>query len=449
MRRHKMRENKFSIFPVIAFLILIYLFLSIFSGVSSYELLTFFTDLFIFIIFLLLSIFFFSQFVLPVSTIQERWSAFSRVILFILGKHGLMVKIENGVIKLIRKPSKENAPGVIWLDSASAGMLRNSTRYTRVIGPGVVFTDNDEVITDNIDLHIQKYQIGPLINENPFVIKQKIENQHSYDERVKRANQTKAISRDGIELIPTFTITFKLNSKTGEGKSGFGYNPLSVERAIIGQVLDSQQTEKKGENSLTWKLLPGYLVAEIFRDLVSKFEFNQIFHKENNGLEIILSNLQKRLSKPEAEEIDQFGKLTHEIKESLEFKILSSRGLIITEINLKHIWFPPEIETEMTNHWRRHWSEQEQSGRIMLEEVEKDAIEKVRNSAQIDFIASICDSVLEINQSNLVDKQRFVGQLISKIIGFVQSEPGLASVIPDELNQINKIHNQLINKISQ
>ena len=107
-------------------------------------------------------------------------------------------------------------PGVIWLDTASGAVLRSIRRY-RAIGPGVVFTGAFERLTGTTDLHKQIHYIGPTGSDQPFENKTDDQTEIEYKETQDRRQETSALTRDGIEVVPNILILFKIHAKPARG----------------------------------------------------------------------------------------------------------------------------------------------------------------------------------------------------------------------------------------
>src|SRR3972149_649482 len=163
-----MEENGSSRWPwwlvVITFLgIGVYLGVIYFSGGVRANIPSILLDLFLFIILLQIWLVFFSQFILPVQTFEERRNIFDRLLAYLAGKRGPAIFVRDG--EVVANPGELNrrGPGVIWLDTASGAVTRVGASFKNVFGPGVNFTDGNEYITkeDVVDLHIQVQKIGP------------------------------------------------------------------------------------------------------------------------------------------------------------------------------------------------------------------------------------------------------------------------------------------------
>jgi len=354
MRSIRRQNNIIKLVFVFFFAITVYIIYLLFNGGINSNLSNLLIDTSLLILSFFIFLFFFSIFIIPFKEIKDLLPFFQRVLLFITGKHGLISHVNNGVKTEKHVSSTKNNSGLILLDSSSAAVISISTRYHRAIGPGVVFTQKNEVLADTVDLQPQKQIIGPLEGENPYSEKIKYEKPDFYSSRVQRASETKATTRDGIEIVATFSLTFKIKSKPGEGNSPFGYNPLSVERAILGQAVDINVGSQNG-SAKSWTSLSGILAVGIWRELIHKFKFDELFQVNGSHLDYCLENIHSRLTQQKYEEIDEYGKKTGKYALSNEYQLLEDRGIDFLEIQLKKISLPPEIEDGLVNQWESSW----------------------------------------------------------------------------------------------
>lgn len=304
-------------------------------------------DLALFILIFLSFLFVFSQFFFPITNFESRLLSFKRLLLYIICQHGPVSIVKDGSISHINRNLRRNNPGLILLDSASAAMLRNEQGLNRVVGPGIVFTEKKEIAVSSADLHVQRRWLGPLVNENPFSMKRKTKNSATYQEKSSRADQTRGFTREGIVIIPSFSFSFKLISSSGDGGTSFGFNPISVERALIDQPVEMRNAEKE-TTVLDWYELPGLLLVEVWRETLEKFSLAELFQKESALLKLIIEHMRDRLTKSEINEIGTSGVLTDKKTVSDEFHLLQKRGICFLELHLQQLWFPQEIEAFFT-----------------------------------------------------------------------------------------------------
>lgn len=292
------RKPWFYIFSWVAILLIVYGWQIARMGGIRASLFDIFVDLIcIFPILLLLWMAFFAQFVLPVRTTQDRQKIFSRLRTDLLGGHGPALFIENGVIKEHSGERLKKGPGVVWLDSASAAVTRTPVKIKQTLGPGVHFIDNGEYIAGTLDLHIQTQTLGPKEDDDPFgeeIDDDIIEGQEHAQERRRMVS---ALTRDGIEIIPTISISFRVDTgfpKENEPGSRFGYrtgisrkareneekDKDAIRRAILGEGVNPNVLSEMTRRRVAWNELPSSLAVDIWREYASKFTLDDLFKPE-------------------------------------------------------------------------------------------------------------------------------------------------------------------------
>jgi hypothetical protein len=255
-------------------------------------------DFFLFLLFFLLWMAFFSQFVLPVNKFRDRQKIFDRVFRHMTRSHGPAIFVENGIIKEHPQETLQKGPGVVWLDSASAGVTRSAVAIKKVIGPGVHFTDTNEYIDEKsgtLDLHTQTQKIGPKDGEKFFEEKKEGQSQEQFDDLQKRRRQVSALTRDGIELVPEISIMFRVNTgfpAKGEPGSRFGYRTGNtrdskifeqedqdvIRRAIFGEGINPNIDPESIQHRVAWNRLPAMLATDVWREYAAKFTLDEIFN---------------------------------------------------------------------------------------------------------------------------------------------------------------------------
>jgi hypothetical protein len=406
----RQNKNKF------VYIILIILFFYILYQILNQGIISNFPNIIIDVIFFILSFFtfilFFSLFILPNTEFTNIFPILHRVYLYLVGNLGSIIHVKNGKKFDMNGISIKNNPGLILLDASSAAIIGKTTRFHRAVGPGVVFTNKNEIIMDSIDLQIQKQLLGPLENENPYSIRLQKEKSNSYDSEVQRASETKVITRDGIEIIASFSITFKIKSKPGEGNTPFGYNPLSVERAILGQTVD-HKSGSHNEYSTSWTELPGFLVVDIWRELIHKYKLNELFQINGSNLDNCLKYLHSRLAQKEYEEIDEFGNRTGTQISSKEYLFLEDHGIEFLDIQLKRLYLPPDIEDGLVNRWESAWSNTTTSDETIISRLRNNAISNGKISGQKLISDLIIQKTLRLKTEGTLTPKILISQLLS------------------------------------
>jgi hypothetical protein len=240
-------------------------------------------DLFLLFLLLPLWLAFFAQFVLPVQTFEERQKIFDRLLGYMAGLRGPAIFIKNGQAVDRAGESERKGAGVLWLDSASAVVTHVDVSFKNTFGPGVHFTEGGEKIAATVDLHNQSQKIGPREKEKPFDA-QGDTSDDAYKEIQKRRMTTSAWTRDGIEVVPDISVTFRIDAeavKDGQPGSHFGYEEAAVTRAIINQAINPNAKPNTLEYNVAWNELPAYIAADLWREFMSKFRLKQLFEVES------------------------------------------------------------------------------------------------------------------------------------------------------------------------
>ncbi len=398
---------------------------------------------------------FFSQFIVPVNNLHDRLNAFFHLIGYLVGCHGPILFIENGQIRQQPKTTSGIA-GVMILDSASAAMLRTSHRFTRAVGPGVVFTQPGERVAGVVDLRQQRQTIGPRPSEDPFAPPQPNEGPAQYEARMRRKRETRAITRDNFEIIPQIEVIFQLDAQPGQGQTEFGYNPLAVQRAILGQVVNADLPLDTPARLIPWNELPAQLAAEAWRDLISRFTLEQIFptqpaRQPQVGLQWILQMMRNRLTQPQVPLLDFDGRNTGETTPSREFSVLSSRGIRVIEINILDLRLSPEVERELLNRWSAGWLAWARQEREQIERERRDLADQAREDAlrvyaetsthhfEAFFSTRSTDSPAEEMTAPVDWARSILLRLLRGHLMLIESRPGLKTLAVDEKQQIQEL----------
>ncbi|HKI54256.1 MAG TPA: hypothetical protein VJ987_09035 [Anaerolineales bacterium] len=248
----------------------------------------------IFPILLMVWMAFFAQFVLPVRTTQDRQKIFNRLLTNLFGGHGPAMFVRNGELIKREGEEKKKGPGVLWLDSASAAVTRTSVKIKQTIGPGVHFIDNGEFIAGTLDLHEQTQSLGPKEEDVLFTDDDNHQGQEHAQERRKMVS---ALTRDGIELVPTISIRFRVDTgfpKANEPGSRFGYrtgisrkakenekkDKDAIKKAILGEGVNPNMLGENTRRRVAWNELPAALAVDVWREYAAKFTLDDLFNAE-------------------------------------------------------------------------------------------------------------------------------------------------------------------------
>ncbi len=394
---------------------------------------------------LLFWLLFFSQFVLPVRSLEDRRRIYERLLLFIQGGHGPAIFIENGKIRQRKGEIKKEGPGVIILDSASAAVLRKDDQFNRAVGPGVVFTQHNEYLEGDkavVDLRIQKARIGPSLSSEGQEVKYS-EDQHARLEIQNRERmETRALTRDGIEIVPKIVVYFKIDAEQGEGGSEYGYNRAAVENAILRRNVDANMPPDSPDRLHDWRWLPPYLAADVWKESLSRFKLDELFHSRNNepsALQTIHHIVEQRLMQAEVEEVDAFGKPTGQLAASQEFRMLRDRGIRVLRVEIRDLQMPAEVEKQLVKRWQTSWLKQARKESEIIETqreyIARESREAATDSFFIEAVRPLADSCSGQNLS----VRKIFNTVMRAILAELKRNPQAQKNLAQESEQLTEL----------
>ncbi len=284
-----------------------------------------------------------SQFALPVRTWDQRSAAFNRLLGHLVGARGPVMFIQEGRPLEAHGERDRQGPGVLVIDSASAAVLRTNVKFTRAVGPGVVFTQAGERLAEALDLRRQVRGLG---GSSPAA-------------SPPAAGQitTWALTQDGIPVSTDLGVTFMLDSghvtPPREGRladlAPFEFNPAAAERAVYGRA-------HADDENVPWTDLPLRLAVELWRDQVKQRPLEALLNEdtgETSALEAIQNEILARLTSHASEAVGE-DRRTHRVV-NREFELLYLRGVRVLAVHLYGLYLPREVRDERVRHWRERW----------------------------------------------------------------------------------------------
>jgi hypothetical protein len=411
---------------------------------------------------------FFAQFVLPVRTLKERLDIPSLVFNPFGQEKGPAIFIENGKIKERLDETERSGKGVILLDTASAAVLQVEGNFSRAVGPGLVFTRRNEKITKAIDLHVQERIIGPREGELIFFEEKEDPLVGKPEEQLAREAhrmQTSGLTRDGIEVVPNIYVTFclKTNKDNKQGETFFGYNPKSVEYAVLheGIAPSSGNGEPK---RIPWDWLPAHLAADLWREYLRKFLLNQLFdikevksNGENNqiaedfdktDLYRIINMVHRRLTQVKVPAMDDVGEFIFgKSIESKEYRLLEKQGITVLEVKIDNLQI--KSEKKLIDRWKATWLQQAQIQKMNTEKLIEQWRQLGKDEALMEFSSSLINPLVrEIEHPrnitpNLPDTLQ---ELLRGTRTSIVRDPSLNKTLADERETLDVIIEWVIKK---
>ena len=457
-----------------------YLYLANLRGKSLRESVLVFLAALIFLV--LVWVAFFSQFVLPLHKSSDRILAFRRLIRYMLGTGGPATFVENGEERKHAGEADRKASGVIILDSTSGAVLSNGVSFTRVVGPGLVFTNANEHLSGSVDLHrkiLPNPPLGPKDpDDEPFGPKkpgdQEANPEEEYKQRQIRRLETSGLTRDGVEVVPNVAVVFRLERLPGDEDVSFGYNPKSVEAWVRADTLSRQKAgngQKPGDNQkeeeslpsgkkkekIPLEKLPAFLAVDIWREYLQMFTLSEMFlppipveENGDTGLETIVRMVQRRLTHFQFNELNSFGKPTGRVLHSREFEILQDCGIRVEAVILNNLRFKPDVERKLVDDWVATWLQRARAERervearrlVQIETGSRSAVKRLARAATRRFSTDLLQLPMPADEAELLLQMKTTLDIFLR--GTLQEcalEPQLRQRLTGELNQLSEIIN--------
>ena len=284
-----------------------------------------------------------AQFVLPVESLEDRWSAIQRLVGHVLGERGPVTYIREGKAIQAHGEDRRRGPGVFLVDHASAVVLRTDTSFTRAAGPGVVFSRAGERLAEAVDLRRQERSLGP---EEPA----------SNGKDRQRTMTSTAVTRDGINVSARIGVTFMIDPghrrEPREGrdpeKPPYEYHAQSVERAVFGHMYGQYE-------DVSWDELPLLLVSDLWREEIKHWSLNQLL-TDHEGEQPALERIGERMLIRLTPGLENKPVEAHAAEgDALESDILFSRGIRVLELEVNSLKVPQDVQRERLLQWRETW----------------------------------------------------------------------------------------------
>jgi hypothetical protein len=469
-RRSFLRNPKWQIILIELSGVILYIYLTPRLGGPQHNQVSIIIDTFLFYLWLVFWHFFFAQFIFPVQTVTERIMIFKRLWLFLIGRHGPAVLVENGGYRQRKKEVERHRPGVALIDTASAAMLRTDDEYTRPAGPGVVFTtarprSGYEYFEGVVDLRPQTQVLGPRENEDPFQAQGEKEKDGAYQERQRRRYRTSGLTRNGIEVVPNILVFFQLNTQPGLGGTQFGYNGFAVRLAITGEGIDPDLPVDAPRQRIAWRELPATLAANVWRESIGMFTVDELFqelgsdfvlptpdgsslnyNRHPTGFEFISSWLKLRMTQEVINELDSSAHPTGARVFSQEYKILKDRGIRVNNISITNLRFPETVEKELVQRWESTWYQRALLEREMLEQQLGIAQKRGMQTARTDYAVTIARGLKRLYSRSDPTNELILSSMVLSSLQTINQDPQLlkrsASEASSLLDLIAWIHNK-------
>lgn len=358
-------------------------------------------DLLGFVVVFFLSMALVSQFILPVTTGEERTQAFNRFAAYVSGRHGPIVFVRDGELIASESDIKREGLGVVLADAASGVVIEKTGKFSRAVGPGITFLASKESIKTTIDLRTQMRKVD-----------------------------VPALTRSGIEIKAGLTIIFALDTTslgtgdlhteelspllmTGHMKAAYRFDPESARRAAYGKVVSKDKI-------LDWTELPAIVAVEAFRDRIARLDIDQIFVPfEEPRPSTTLGSLQRDI--------------TREVQAN---RLLTDRGVKVYNVSIGMLELPSAVDKQLLDTWKAHWQRDakrtEYEGDVAAEQV----MEKARAEAQREFVDGMNGILRNVYNGHGGDARQVnarVAQRLVEELNRAASDPLVRRMLPADV----------------
>jgi len=389
-------------------------------------------------------LFFFAQFVLPVTTGEERRAVFSLLVKYMFGMHGPALSMRDGEVIERRSERKRSGKGVMVLDTASAAVLRTDLNFTRAVGPGLVFLKGGEKVDTALDLRVHSRSLGPRPGEDPFAPQRPDESDEAYEERQRRRWATSAKTRDGVEVVARVVVLFYLDDRPddlsddeyrrGRFRTDLHGHTTSAWRAALRRSLDmNPERDGSAPQLREWGWIPPHIAVDLWREYLQHFTLEELFRLEpregmeedvNTALEVILTAMRERMTQPKYREMTADGNFTGNWLPSREYQILQERGIRVRAAVVPDMAFPPAVEQQLIDRWIANWMVRARREREIVERRRRAAAKRGEETA-ISDLANLVVMEACPKSEPLPTSQECAIRLIEQTITLLQRSPEL------------------------
>jgi len=359
-------------------------------------------------------------------------------------RNGESNKLDNGMARITKQ-------SILQLDASSAVLLRRGSVLTRALGPGFHISKRREIFAGALDLRIQRRISGPLENEDPFAPKQKDEGQAAFLARKGRQEESTALSKDGVEIVPRIELQFQIAGRHGSTRDPFPFQAEFAWRALAHEGVSAGKPSDLRDRQVNWDWIPSQLAIDLWRIFLRKYTVSDLFEElpmqsANNGS----SNAQTGL-----EEIEK--RINERLKNALvagsqgkqsspEYQFLRNRGIRVIGAYIRELHLDPrKEEARLVNEWSQDWefkaiqktlreSESTDNGK-------RDGLEK----AARDFVRLVSEDLVErlsITDGEIIpppEEEESLRLVLSSISRNLDGEPELESQVAKRVNRFREL----------
>jgi hypothetical protein len=286
-----------------------------------------------------------------------------------------------------------DAPGfIIDNECHYAVAVSSNTKFKGVKGPGVIFTGYADQVIQTVDLRPQL-----------------------------RTFPVEAVTKDGIRIKTGIFAPCKVDSRGKPPKLGehLPYSPAAGFKAIRSQEMrhEGQGQTRDRMKGYKWEELPRLIATRILQDIVSRYEFDDLYGPYQPGGDPPRKVIAQEL----------LGRLRDELKEI---------GIELVGGGISELQSVEEVYVKRAQNWKEEWEH-----RIALQKAEGQAewlqmLERARAEAQADLILNLGRRLEELSVTRAERRPQAALSLFVQLLDeLMKQQPTLGKVVPEETLQ--------------
>jgi hypothetical protein len=215
-----------------------------------------------------------------------------------------------------------------------------------------------------------------------------------------------------------------------------------VEKAILRRNVDASLPEDTPDRLNDWRWLPPRLAADVWKETVSRFRLDELFHSRPNqptALQTIHEIIHQRLTQPMVDELDLFGKPTGQKVASQEYQMLQERGIRVLKVEIRDLEIPEEVEKDLIKRWQTSWLSQAKKEKEMIEIQRQYISRESQEQAGRSFFNEAVSPLAETCTGQVFSVRQVFHFLMRSIRTSLERSPQAQSKLQQEIEQLNQL----------
>jgi hypothetical protein len=287
-------------------------------------------------------------------------------------------------------------PGIVLTGCDHAVALSTAFKFKRVKGPGVILFDASERPQQVVDLRVQL-----------------------------RAFPVEAWTKDGIAVKVTTFIPFQIGTgkeKPALGK-GFPYRASDVFKAVRAQPMEHVDLSQVQENlkQHAWYDLPGLAGERIIREVISRYEFDELYAPFELHADL---------------DQDPRSKIAQKLRDELD-KVLPGWGIRRIGAGIGNIEPVDErVREQRIEAWRADWAR-----KIMLKQAAGQSrrlrlVEQARVQAQVDIILAVGERIERLRTAGAPIPMDAIARYFIELLEELAGRSALRQLLPGDMDRV-------------